>query len=82
MTPVCENCEGRTLVCENHPDKPWPDGCGCGPGMHCPKCRLAVLLAEMEAAFEEASDQYQGGRITRPLIVMSKLVAELARRAK
>lgn len=21
------------LVCENHPDKTWPDECDCGPGM-------------------------------------------------
>ncbi len=21
------------LVCENHPDKAWPDECNCGPGM-------------------------------------------------
>lgn len=30
------------LVCENHPDKAWPDECDCGAGMHAGK-ELAAL---------------------------------------
>lgn len=42
---------------------------------------LEALLAEMEAAFEAALMHYpESGPITRPIVAMRKLVAELARR--
>lgn len=42
---------------------------------------LETLLAEMEAAFEAGGGPWTGdGPITRPIVAMRKLVAELARR--
>ena len=32
---ACEVCGGKGWVCENHPDKAWPEGCDCGAGMPC-----------------------------------------------
>ena len=38
MTETCPNCGGERWVCENHDDKPWPEGCDCGAGAPCPRC--------------------------------------------
>lgn len=35
---VCQTCEGERWVCENHPDRSWPDECECGAGMPCKEC--------------------------------------------
>lgn len=32
---TCTICNGRELVCENHPGKVWPHECDCGAGMPC-----------------------------------------------
>ena len=34
----CNVCNGSNWVCENHPDKDWPDGCNCGAGKPCENC--------------------------------------------
>lgn len=33
----CPSCTAG-WVCENHPDRSWPDVCSCGAGMPC-RCR-------------------------------------------
>lgn len=44
----CTRCDGSTLVCENHDDRPWDgvsnrsDACGCGAGKRCPDCWATV----------------------------------------
>jgi hypothetical protein len=37
---TCIRCHGTEWVCENHPDKPMDDGCGCGMPCSCflPQC--------------------------------------------
>lgn len=35
----CLICGGAGLVCENHPDKAWPDECSCGAGEPCPHAK-------------------------------------------
>jgi hypothetical protein len=37
-TGACASCNGERWVCENHPDREWPDVCDCGAGMPCPAC--------------------------------------------
>lgn len=37
--PSCVVCGGAGLVCENHPDKAWPDECECGAGEPCPHAK-------------------------------------------
>lgn len=32
---ACAVYGARGGVCENHPDKPWPEGCDGGAGMPC-----------------------------------------------
>jgi len=34
--PHCLICGGTGIVCENHPDKSWPEECRCGAGEPCP----------------------------------------------
>lgn len=34
----CSVCLGANWVCENHPDKRWPEDCQCGAGMPCRNC--------------------------------------------
>lgn len=38
-SPSCIVCGGAGLVCENHPDKAWPDECACGAGEPCPHAK-------------------------------------------
>lgn len=33
--PTCPRCGGGGLVCEEHPDRLWPDEHHCGAGMPC-----------------------------------------------
>jgi hypothetical protein len=32
---ACPICKGMGWVCENHPDKSWPEECSCGAGEPC-----------------------------------------------
>lgn len=41
MLGECQVCRGSRWVCENHPDKSWPDGCNCGAGKPCPNCNAS-----------------------------------------
>lgn len=44
----CATCNDTGSVCEQHL-LPWPDGCGCSPGMPCPHCdRFEVAQAAVE----------------------------------
>lgn len=43
MSEACSACGGCRWVCESHPDKAWPGGCACGPGMPC-TCNPSALL--------------------------------------
>ena len=38
----CPACNNTGHVCENHPDRQWPDKCDCGAGMPCPLCTTPV----------------------------------------
>lgn len=40
----CLICGGAGLVCENHPDKAWPDECSCGAGEPCPHAKRPERL--------------------------------------
>jgi hypothetical protein len=38
----CPVCHGARWVCEDHPDRPWSDGCACGgAGAPCPACNIS-----------------------------------------
>lgn len=54
VTMKCLTCDDTGHVCENHPDKQWPDDCECGAGMPCPNCCDPIPqdgLHDIEEAF-------------------------------
>ncbi len=61
---VCRNCR---WVCENHPDRAWPDVCDCGAGAPCPVCNPCDRdhPPEMPERFRSVIDVDDCG--TRPL---------------
>ena len=47
--PACANCAGTGWVCENHPDRSWPQMCDCGAGMPC-RCNPISKTVQQEKA--------------------------------